>query len=188
MKTTSISTNQDERHFIGHPQKSTILGSIQSLFRRLPMASFKSGVWYGLHFRVVPIDKKVIFPWILKNKSKARTTFPYFTDNKVQFYIEIYRRDEGAKLLSEIPIFEKRPEDKEPRKIGTVDKIKDDKIFIVDELYITEPGIATYSIDTKGSPDYRPLVSAEFVREWDIVLPIFYIFLAALFGFIFSRF
>lgn len=179
---------RDKKHFGDNQPNITILGSFQSFLGRLPMASFKSGVWHGLHFRVVPIDKKVIFPWILKNKSKVRTTFPYFTENKVKFCIEIYHRDERAKLLSEIPIFEKRPEDKEPRKIEVGDKIKDGKIFIVDELYITEPGIATYSIDTKGSPDYRPLVSAEFVREWDIVLPIFYIFLAALFGFIFSRF
>lgn len=152
------------------------------------MAQFKSGVWYGLHFRVIPISKKIIFPLFNKNKSKVRTTFPYLITNKVQFYIEVYHRDEGAKLLSEIPIYEKRPEDIKPRKIETGDKIKDDKIFILDELYINQTGTASYSIDIESSPDYRPLVVAKFVDLWEIVLPIFYIFLTAFFAFIFSLF
>lgn len=152
------------------------------------MARFIDGVWEGIHFRAIPINRKRRFRFPNLHGGFSTITFPYFIAQQVQFDIVVVRREDRAKPLVEMPLYELRPEDSKPRKIDLSDKIREngDKIEIRNELYINKTGVAFYSIEIQGSDKYIPVVMAEFWEEGEIAKNILYVSIGAILACLFS--
>lgn len=186
MNTDSVLSKDDKEHFISSSPRSKIIDRLP--YRRKFMARFIDGVWEGVHFKVVPINRKRRLSLPNLHGKFSTITFPYFIAQQVQFDIEIVRREDKAKPIIEMPLYEFRPEDREPRKIDLSDKIRDngDRIEIRNELYINKAGIAFYSIEVQGSEKYVPIVMAEFWEEGEIAKNILYVAVGAILACLFS--
>jgi len=156
------------------------------------MAKFYDGNWFGTHYKVMPIEKSVLYefpPFRLKIGStpRFRITFPYFTSNKVKFIVREVKRDKGFKPLTNFKIYETYSilgGETTTRPIDMSDKVSHDErqIEIRDETEFPFKGQVVYSIDKPGSPDYRTLASADLQTDDDVTMKLFYIFMGTIIG------
>lgn len=112
MKHITSSIKKDESHFVSVPQKSTILGSVQSWFRRLPMAKFYAGSKGGTHYKTVPMNKWIKIPipkWLSGEDEDYIWTPPYSTGKQIKFKIIVTRFEALAPPLNQFDILETLP-------------------------------------------------------------------------------
>lgn len=149
MNTKSLIEKQDKRHFIGHPQKSTILGRIQSWFGRLPIAVFKNGTYERNHYTVEPIG------WRKYLRTK-NFVFPYILGNKIVWKIKVTPFVANPLPLREFDIYEYVPPFP-PKYITTHrDPSNSSLEFVFDkERDLSDTGVAEYWLgDRSGKNSY----------------------------------
>lgn len=169
MSTKTVSASQDERHFIGHPQKSTILGSIQSWFGRLPMAKFYDGEWFGTIYEIIPLNRRIMIKvpsWLSGEEFGYYWTRPYYDKNRVKFKIKIKRF--GEKNLSEFNIVEDYPMPggkRTTRELDTNKKLSScaKEYDNTNETEFFSEGEVIYSLGGTETKDKRILVKVDFL-------------------------
>jgi hypothetical protein len=157
MNTNSALEKRDKKHLVGNPPKSTILGSIQSWFRRLPMAVFKNGTYERNHYIVEPIGRKGFI--------KKLGVIPiYYVGDKIEWKIKVKPFASNSLPLREFDIYEDVPPF-DLKKLESHKNLKDDELeFIFDkERILSQKGEVTYWLGLPGKSNSRILISAEVI-------------------------